>query len=147
MKFLTSVRFITTYVAALGLVCAQTPAVKKAPPSKPLASKTTPAKKVAAAKGAHGKAPVKRAAVQPRQASPTPDRYKEIQSALAAKGYLKSEPSGVWDAQSVDAMKRYQVDHKQDPSGKLTAASIIGLGLGAHTAESGVPNPAPAQHP
>ena len=31
-------------------------------------------------------------------------------------------------------MKRFQADQKQDPSGKLTAASLIGLGLGPQTA-------------
>ncbi len=51
-----------------------------------------------------------------------------------AKGYLKSEPSGVWDADSVDALKRYQADQNQDPTGKLTAAALIGLGLGPKTA-------------
>lgn len=74
-----------------------------------------------------------RAAYQPRQSAPTPDRLKEIQGALASKGYLKSEPSGVWNAESIDAMKRYQADQKLDPSGKITAASLIGLGLGSST--------------
>jgi peptidoglycan hydrolase-like protein with peptidoglycan-binding domain len=68
-----------------------------------------------------------------RQAAPSPDRYKEIQQALAAKGYLKSEPSGVWDADSVAAMRQFQTDRKLDPSGKLTAASLIDLGLGPHS--------------
>jgi len=58
----------------------------------------------------------------------------------------------VWDVQSVEAMKRYQADEKQDPSGKITAASLIGLGLGPQTANySGTPVPAsegvPTQHP
>jgi putative peptidoglycan binding protein len=65
-----------------------------------------------------------------RQAAPSADRYKEIQHALASKGYLKSEPSGVWDADSVAAMRQFQTDRKLDPSGKLTAASLIDLGLG-----------------
>ena len=33
-----------------------------------------------------------------RQSGPTPERYREIQQALVDKGYLKSEPNGVWDA-------------------------------------------------
>jgi len=65
-----------------------------------------------------------------RQAAPTPERYKEIQEALASKGYLKSEPSGVWDAESAEAMRQFQTDRKLDPSGKLTAAALIDLGLG-----------------
>jgi peptidoglycan hydrolase-like protein with peptidoglycan-binding domain len=65
---------------------------------------------------------------------PTPDRYKEIQQALVEKGYLKSEPDGVWDDGSVEAMKRFQTDQKLSPTGKISAASLIGLGLGAKSA-------------
>ena len=50
------------------------------------------------------------------------------------KGYLKEEPSGVWDADSVAAMQHFQNDQKQTPTGKITAASLIGLGLGAKSA-------------
>ncbi|HZL56937.1 MAG TPA: peptidoglycan-binding domain-containing protein [Bryobacteraceae bacterium] len=85
-------------------------------------------------------------AAVPRQALPSADRYKEIQQALASKGYLKSEPTGVWDAHSVDAMRQFQSDRKLDPSGKLTAASLIDLGLGpkheiSHPAVSGTVEP------
>lgn len=64
------------------------------------------------------------------QLQPTPDRYMEIQKALADRGYLKTEPNGVWDSASQDAMRAFQNDRKLDPSGKLTAASLIALGLG-----------------
>src|SRR5580693_662858 len=43
-----------------------------------------------------------------RQQAPTPDRYKEIQQALVDKGYLKGDPTGVWDADSAGAMERFQ---------------------------------------
>jgi peptidoglycan hydrolase-like protein with peptidoglycan-binding domain len=66
--------------------------------------------------------------------SPTSDRYKEIQQALVEKGYLKSEPTGVWDNNSQDAMTRFQNDQKLPATGKITAASLIGLGLGAKSA-------------
>ena len=69
-----------------------------------------------------------------RQQNPTPDRYKEIQQALVDKGYLKSEPTGVWDNDSVEAMSRFQVDQKMTPTGKINAPSLIGLGLGAKSA-------------
>jgi hypothetical protein len=65
-----------------------------------------------------------------RQGAPTPDRYREIQQALVDKGYLKSEPSGVWDAQSMDAMRQFQTDRNLAATGKLTSASLIALGLG-----------------
>jgi hypothetical protein len=81
------------------------------------------------------------------QLAPTPDRYKEIQQALADRGYLKAEPSGVWDAQSQDAMRAFQTDQKLEPSGKLTAAALIALGLGPKRDTPPVPaaTPAPPQ--
>ena len=65
------------------------------------------------------------------QKAPTPDRYKEIQQALASKGYLESgAPSGVWDNSSVEALKKFQADQSLEPSGKLDSVSLIALGLG-----------------
>ncbi len=78
----------------------------------------------------------------------------EIQKALADRGYLKNEPSGVWDAASQDAMRTFQADQKLDPSGKLTAASLIALGLGpkrespvARVSADASPHPAGAPSP
>jgi hypothetical protein len=66
-----------------------------------------------------------------RQTVPTPDRYREVQSALAAKGYLKSEnASGQWDQSSIDAMKKFQADQNIEATGKLNSLSLIALGLG-----------------
>jgi len=66
-----------------------------------------------------------------RQTAPTPDRYREIQSALATKGYLKSDDaSGKWDQASVDAMKKFQADQNIEATGKLNSLSLIALGLG-----------------
>jgi hypothetical protein len=61
---------------------------------------------------------------------PTPERYREIQQALVDKGYLKSDPNGVWDAQSVDALRQFQTDKNLSPTGKISSASLIDLGLG-----------------
>jgi hypothetical protein len=152
MNFRSFVLFFAVGVAT-GVVLAQTAPVNKPVSQNAVTTKKAVAKKAVAKKAAApvGKAsttatrttsrtPIKkrtvtkRVAVQPRQSAPTPDRYKEIQNALAAKGYLKSEANGVWDAQSVDAMKRYQADQKEEPTGKLTAASLIGLGLAPKTA-------------
>ena len=74
---------------------------------------------------------------------PTPDRYKEIQQALASKGYLHSEPTGVWDQQSVDALRHFQQDQNLQPSGKLNSLSIIALGLGPKHEADAKPEPAP----
>jgi hypothetical protein len=76
-----------------------------------------------------------------RQLAPTPERYKEIQSALMERGYLKKDASGVWDADSTDALRRFQHDQSLDATGKLNSLSLIALGLGPkHPA----PVPAPA---
>jgi hypothetical protein len=82
-----------------------------------------------------------------RQSAPTPERYKEIQQALADKGYLKSAPNGVWDAQSMDALRQFQTDQKLSPTGKLSSASLIALGLGPKTAPPDVKPPLAADPP
>ena len=65
------------------------------------------------------------------QKAPSPERYKEIQQALASKGYLQPDASsGVWDNSSVSALKKFQEDQSLEPSGKLDSLSIIALGLG-----------------
>jgi hypothetical protein len=82
-----------------------------------------------------------------RQLAPTPERYKEIQDALVAKGYLKPEnATGGWNQDSVDALKRFQADQKIDSSGKINSLSLIALGLGPRR-DTAVAQPAtePAQ--
>ena len=78
------------------------------------------------------------------QMRPDTDRYKELQEALAKKGYLGREPSGVWDQESTDALRRFQKDQKLDPSGKLDSRTIIALGLGPKYSTP-AEKPAPAQ--
>lgn len=79
-----------------------------------------------------------------RQSAPTPDRYREIQSALAQRGYLKKDASGVWDADSADALRRFQQDQSLDATGKLDSLSLIALGLGP---KHNAPAPAPSAPP
>jgi hypothetical protein len=63
--------------------------------------------------------------------APTSDRYREIQQALVAKGYLKPEDAtGVWSQGSVDALKRFQAEQKIESTGKINSLSLIALGLG-----------------
>jgi hypothetical protein len=103
-----------------------------------------PASKTATTKTAASKKRGKKAPVQSwraRQQAPTPDRYKQIQEALAAKGYLKAEPSGVWNGESTDALRRFQADQKLEPSGKLNSLSLIALGLGPRRDTATVPPP------
>jgi len=66
-----------------------------------------------------------------RQLAPTPERYKEIQQALVAKGYLKPEDAtGGWDQNSLDALKKFQADQNIESTGKINSLSLIALGLG-----------------
>jgi peptidoglycan hydrolase-like protein with peptidoglycan-binding domain len=70
--------------------------------------------------------PVRRSSQQ----APTPDRYKEIQQALADKGYFKGSVDGNWGSDSTDALKKFQSDQSLDPDGKIGSLSLIALGLG-----------------
>jgi len=71
------------------------------------------------------------------QSQPTPERYKQFQEALIAKGYLHGEATGVWDQASMDAMRRFQKDQNLEPTGKPDQSlTIIALGLGPKYAES-----------
>ena len=64
------------------------------------------------------------------QLHPDPERYQQIQQALADKGYFKGAVNGQWADDSVDALKRFQTDQKIDPDGHLNALTLKGLGLG-----------------
>jgi peptidoglycan hydrolase-like protein with peptidoglycan-binding domain len=58
------------------------------------------------------------------------DRAREIQTALARQGYMKGEPSGVWDEPTKDAMTRYQADHGWQTKTLPDSRALIQLGLG-----------------
>jgi len=83
----------------------------------------------ASAKGR--KAPVKSVTWRNRQTAPSADRYREIQGALAAKGFLSpEEATGSWTPASAEAMKRFQAEQNLETSGKINSLSLIALGLG-----------------
>jgi hypothetical protein len=143
-------RTILTCAAALAMVAlawgAETPtppATKKAPAKRPGtgAAKKSPATPVASKKPASSattaaarrgkKAPVLRTTWRNRQTAPTPDRFREIQTALADKGYLTSEEAtGTWSQSSADALKKFQADENLESTGKINSLSLIALGLG-----------------
>lgn len=75
------------------------------------------------------------------QKAPTPDRIREIQSALAGEGAYTHEPNGKWDAATVEAMKRFQAAHGLNPSGKLDALTLQKLGLGSEITGVAAPRP------
>jgi hypothetical protein len=154
MKFFQWTLFLTVFTASF----AAAPAKKKAPQktvankkSLPAASKTAVQSKALPVRrtGAKSRGPARPVAstLRSRQAVPTPERYKEIQEALAARGYLKTDPNGVWDAQSAEALKQFQTDHNFTPTGKLSSASLIGLGLGPKTSTAPVVPPLPDKNP
>ena len=89
-----------------------------------------------------GSSKSKRSAKVKGQAVPTPDRIKEIQTALQKDGSYDGEPTGKWDAGTTDAMKKYQGKIGVTPTGKIDAVSLNKLGLGSDTAGKGAPVPA-----
>ncbi|MDQ2775243.1 MAG: peptidoglycan-binding protein [Acidobacteriota bacterium] len=130
---------------------------KSTPPSTRSKAKSTKAQHIAAASGAAGsrgshrgrysRSRVARARVPSYQTHPDPERYQEIQKALADRGYLKSEPNGQWDNDSVDALKRFQADQKLVTDGKINACTLMGLGLGPKHDGGSVASAAPPQAP
>jgi Putative peptidoglycan binding domain len=146
---LTFVRVLTVLLISAGLLLGQTakkttakpvakPAAKAVatrsvakPVAKPLAKSYT---RVAASRY---RVPVRRAAyVAPRPVvvqQPAPERIREIQQALVDKGYLRAEPTGAWDADSLAALNRFKQEQNLRADGKLDARTLIGLGLGPKT--------------
>ncbi|HEX3745775.1 MAG TPA: peptidoglycan-binding domain-containing protein [Bryobacteraceae bacterium] len=77
------------------------------------------------------KAPVVHTSWRTRQSSPTADRYREIQEALVARGYLsQDDATGAWGSASSDALKRFQVEQTLNSTGRIDSLSLIALGLG-----------------
>ncbi len=58
------------------------------------------------------------------------ERTREIQSALIREHYLTGEATGVWDAQSKDAMTRYQEANGWQSKVTPDSRALIKLGLG-----------------
>jgi hypothetical protein len=154
---------------SLGWSAGAATAVQQKPPAKTAAAKkkSSPAKKGAstatAKKGTAGagsarkpgaatktasaggkKTKVKPVTWRNRQAAPTPDRYREIQGALAAKGFLNPEDAtGGWNQTSSDALKKFQSEQNLESSGKINSLSLIALGLGPHHDAAPVPKNPP----
>ncbi len=119
--------------AATGTTTSTHPAAKKKATgkgaTKPHTTANTAARKSATKKGKKG--PVHSGPAVSRQAAPTPDRYQEIQQALASKGYLPPEQAnGQWNDGSLSALKRFQADQNLEATGKINSLSLIALGLG-----------------
>jgi peptidoglycan hydrolase-like protein with peptidoglycan-binding domain len=117
----------TIVAAAYG---ATTPVARKKPMT--ALQKSVARKRAVTRPSAHQKAPAAPAVTwRNRQLQPTQDRYKEIQQALASKGYLPSEEAtGSWNQNSSEALKQFQSAQNLDASGKINSLSLIALGLG-----------------
>ena len=76
----------------------------------------------------------------PVQQQPTAERYKEIQQALADKGYFMGPVDGTWGPESVEALKRFQKDQNLEIDGKIGALSLMALGLGPKRGTSSAEN-------
>ena len=154
---------IAALVASLGLFAepvsaakrsTKTAAASKSSPKKRARKRTTRKQTTAAKRAPRKKTAARRAPVRtrstrwrPAQTAPTKERYQEIESVLAGRGYLAREAAdGVWDEQSIAAMKRFQQEHGLDSTGRLNSLSLIALGLGPkrETASLSSPLPDPA---
>lgn len=113
--------------------------------SRPATSKTPPASRATTSRTtARRSAPAPRTTWRNRQTAPAPERYKEIQDALVAKGYLRPEDAnGSWSPSSTEALKRFQSEQNLDSSGKINSLSLIALGLGPKREATAPKPPAP----
>jgi peptidoglycan hydrolase-like protein with peptidoglycan-binding domain len=118
------------WIAAASLVAIGTAGLYAEPEKPKSGSKSDSASRSTSMsrKGKHGR-PIARKSYR-GQTQPTADRYREIQQALAAKGYFQGESNGIWGADSTEALQRFQRDQNLKASGKLDARSLIALGLG-----------------
>jgi peptidoglycan hydrolase-like protein with peptidoglycan-binding domain len=84
---------------------------------------------------------------EPRgQSAPAPDRISEIQTALARENAYTGDPTGHWDAATIEAMKRFQTAQNLPPTGKIDALTLQRLGLGSDVAGKGAPTPPATPH-
>ena len=137
MRKLVSAALSVLFAALSIAAVAQTAAQKKSSAKKGTA--TSAAHKKSAKKG-----PVRRTATwRTRQLTPTPERYKEIQHALATKGYLSpDQANGTWGDSSTEALRKFQADQNLDGNGKINSLSLIALGLGPKHDSGTGPRPA-----
>ncbi len=98
------------------------------------AVKSTTAKKYAANSRSRRSSPFQNTRSATRRyaspAVPTSDRITLIQQALIERGHLSGEPTGRWDAASMEALKKFEATQNVKVDGKLDSKMLILLGLG-----------------
>ncbi len=65
------------------------------------------------------------------QRAPTRTRYKQIQTALAKRGFSPGPIDGQWGSKTSAALKRFEKAHDLRADGKLDSLTLIVLGLGS----------------
>jgi peptidoglycan hydrolase-like protein with peptidoglycan-binding domain len=75
------------------------------------------------------------------------ERARQIQAALIKQNYLTGTPSGEWDGETEDAMKKYQADHGWQTKLTPDSRALISLGLGPAPSADGTPVIATAKAP
>lgn len=140
---------VAAAVVVLSLIAPDSNAKPRKPhKSRPQASASGSASAPSTSSTAKKKSKKRRSRREPTQKAPTPDRIKEIQSALARGGYYQGEPNGKWDLNTVAAMQKFQSGNGLEPNGKINALSLQKLGLGSEIAGVSAPKPAaPAATP
>jgi Putative peptidoglycan binding domain len=137
MRWVLSLAFLGTATLAAGASPDQTkpPSAKKTPAATKTV-KTTSSKSTRSVRGGktrgRSSASTRASRVPPPsyQLHPDPERYQQIQQALAERGYFKGEINGTWGDDSIEALRKFQADQNLPDDGKITALSLTGLGLG-----------------
>ncbi len=112
------------------------------------AAHTSRSRKTVTSRSSRSRRTSRKRVVRRYQTAPTPERYKEIQQALADRGYYKGSIDGTWSPDCVDALRRFQAAENLDQDGKLGSLSLIALGLGPKrmvAVKAPVAAPAPVQ--
>src|SRR6266404_2584380 len=100
---------IAAVIVMLSLAATGTNARSRKPrQSTPQASSSGSTSSPSISSTAKKKSKKRRSRREPTQKAPTPDRIKEIQSALARGGYYQGEPNGKWDLNTAAAMQKFQ---------------------------------------
>jgi hypothetical protein len=88
--------------------------------------------------GKHSRGTTKGKRKRGQQAIESP-RARQIQEALIAQHYMEGKPSGMWDAATQDAMRRYQAAQGWQSKTVPDSRALIKLGLGP--SKDGLLNP------
>ncbi len=129
-----TIYLVVGLVLSLGLVMVsgQNQPTKKTPSKtkKSAAKKKSTSKKAVKKSASKSSTKAKKPAAPRGQLHPTPERYKQIEEALVARGYLLEEPTGKWGSNAVEALRSFQADHDLPATGRIDPLSLMQLGLG-----------------